>query len=137
MQASNVSFDGFLLYEPWLTNGTDTDVTTCFQPEEGKCLGAGIDADLITATNITCNGAANGAIDVMMEEGIAPFTYAWSKDDVDGFASTEDLSILQPGVYKLTVTDANGSIDNTFEINIPEPIVGTITTYINIIYGKR
>lgn len=73
----------------------------------------------------------------MMEEGIAPFTYAWSKDDVDGFASTEDLSILQPGVYKLTVTDANGSIDNTFEINIPEPIVSAITTYIKIIYGKR
>jgi hypothetical protein len=55
------------------------------------------------ATNISCNGASNGSIDVSAAGGTAPYTYLWSNG-----ATTQDLAGLAPGSYSVTVTDANG-----------------------------
>ena len=52
---------------------------------------------------VTCNGAANGVINVTLNNGVAPFTYLWS----DG-GDTEDRTDLPAGTYALTVTDDNG-----------------------------
>ncbi|MDB5199770.1 MAG: hypothetical protein JWO92_1733 [Chitinophagaceae bacterium] len=109
-------------HAPWLTNGTDTDPATGFQPLADVCNGVPVDADITAETNVTCNGAANGSINVLIEEGLAPFTYAWSKDDVAGFSTAKDLTNLAPGSYKLIVTDANGSVDTVFT-NITGPQV--------------
>jgi hypothetical protein len=110
-------------YDPWLTNGTDHDLATGFQPVPNSCTGAGVDADVITVKNVTCKDAADGSIDINMEEGVAPFTYEWSKDNVAGFSNEEDLTGIGPGIYKLTVTDVNGSIDNSISVTITEPDV--------------
>jgi len=57
-----------------------------------------------SATGATANcGAANGAVDLSVNGGTAPFTYAWSNG-----SSTQDLSGLAGGNYSVTVTDANG-----------------------------
>lgn len=53
-------------------------------------------------TNITCNAANNGALDVSISGGTAPFTYSWSNG-----ATTEDLTGLAPGEYTLNVSDVN------------------------------
>lgn len=46
---------------------------------------------------------ANGSIDLSINGGLAPFTFAWSNGQ-----ATEDLSGLAPGTYDCLITDANG-----------------------------
>jgi len=58
---------------------------------------------LITAeiTNPTCE-SLSGLIDVTVTGGNQPYEYLWSTQETD-----QDLSNLGPGIYDLTVTDAN------------------------------
>lgn len=65
---------------------------------------------------ITCNGDANGQINIGTNGGVFPYTYAWNNQ-----ASTEDVSSLLAGMYQLTVTDANGCIATTPNIQITQP----------------
>lgn len=61
-----------------------------------------------TPTNPSC-GMNNGSIDVEIASGgLAPFTYDWSNNALDG---TEDPTNLAAGSYTVTVTDANGCTD--------------------------
>lgn len=61
-----------------------------------------------TPTNPSC-GATNGSIDVEITTGgLAPFSYDWSDNSLDG---TEDAAGLAAGSYAVTVTDANGCTD--------------------------
>ena len=80
--------------------------------------------DLLTLitnkTNLSCNGGAAGAINLIVSGGVAPFTYIWSNGMV-----TEDLNNLVSGTYSVTVTDANNCTGST-EVTIAEPAPLTI-----------
>ncbi len=70
------------------------------------------------ATNVTCNGAANGAIDVSINGGVGPYTYAWSNAAV-----TQDITGLAGGTYTVTVTDDNGcTITVSATVTEPTPL---------------
>jgi hypothetical protein len=56
-----------------------------------------------TVQNVTCNGAANGAIDVTVLDGTPGFTFEW-----DNGMMTEDISGLVAGTYRLKITNGNG-----------------------------
>ncbi|TVR79671.1 MAG: PKD domain-containing protein [Chitinophagaceae bacterium] len=56
-----------------------------------------------SSQNVSCNGAADGQIDVSTSGGTAPFTFDWSSGQ-----STSSISNLSPGTYTVTVTDAQG-----------------------------
>lgn len=60
------------------------------------------------ATNVTCNGGANGAITITVASGTSPFTYLWN-----GGATTQNRTGLGAGSYSVTVTDANGCTGTT------------------------
>ncbi|WP_276132676.1 LamG-like jellyroll fold domain-containing protein [Polluticoccus soli] len=69
------------------------------------------------ATDVTCNGVANGTINITAAGGTAPYTYSWNNN-----ATSEDLQSLAPGSYTVTVTDANGCTA-TAGFTISEPLL--------------
>ncbi|MEA3445372.1 MAG: SprB repeat-containing protein, partial [Bacteroidota bacterium] len=87
------------------------EVLTCVTITQPDLL----EAALVSYTNVTCYGFANGTADVTVTGGTLPYTYLWS----DG-STTEDITILGPGTYFLTVTDAN-LCTATAEVTITEP----------------
>jgi hypothetical protein len=70
-------------------------------------------------TDATVYGGKDGKTDATVKGGIAPFNYKWSTG-----ATTEDLTGLAKGEYKVTVTDALGQTANTTcVVNEPQPII--------------
>ncbi len=77
---------------------SDTASTTINQPEEIKAV--------VTPTNMTCIGAANGGAKVdSIIGGIAPYTFSWNTTPSQ---TTSTASGLLPGTYNVVITDRNG-----------------------------
>ena len=74
-------------------------------------------------TQISCNGADDGAITVTVSGGNMPYTYSWSNTP----ATTQNISGLAPGTYTLTVTDATGAMGVSQPVLIEEPPLLTAT----------
>lgn len=72
-------------------------------------------------TDVTCGGAANGAISLTVNNGTAPYTFAWS----DG-GSTQNRTGLAGGSYSVTVTTAN-SCTAQGSFTVAEPAVISVT----------
>ncbi len=53
-----------------------------------------------SVSEVNCIGTTDGAIDLSITGGIAPYMYSWSNG-----SSNEDLSELEAGTYLVTVTD--------------------------------
>ncbi|MFN8299670.1 MAG: choice-of-anchor L domain-containing protein [Chitinophagales bacterium] len=76
-----------------------------------------------THTNVSCNGGANGIIDITVNGGTFPFIYVWS----DG-ANTQDRNGLSAGTYQLTVNDVNScAVSTPIVITEPAAIAVTLT----------
>ncbi|HWB64526.1 MAG TPA: SprB repeat-containing protein, partial [Chitinophagales bacterium] len=74
-----------------------------------------------TATNVTCNGAANGSVALTVTGGVTPYSYAWSNGQ-----TTQNATGLSGGPISVTVTDANTcTITASFTINEPTALVAT------------
>ena len=71
-----------------------------------------------TTDTLTCNGDANGVIDLEVSGGTTSYSYDWSND-----STSQDITKLTAGSYSVTVTDANGcSNDTSKTIYQPEPL---------------
>ncbi|MCA1800701.1 MAG: PKD domain-containing protein, partial [Actinobacteria bacterium] len=69
--------------------------------------------------NVSCQGEADGGIDITVTGGEVPYGFAWSGPA--GFTSTdEDITGLTAGIYLLTVTDANGCFA-TYSVTLTSP----------------
>ncbi len=84
------------------------------------------DVLFVSQTN-DINNTGVGSIDITPVMGTAPYTFIWNKNN-QPFATTEDLTGLFEGAYRLTVIDANGcevSLAPIFILNV----VGTTNTF--------
>lgn len=84
------------------------------------------DSLYITVNNVmvTCNGGADGAIDVTVFGGNPGYFYVWSNG-----STNEDLTNLSAGNYQLTVFDVKNCQDSIeVVIEEPDPITTQITT---------
>ncbi|HRG51829.1 MAG TPA: hypothetical protein PLL00_03260 [Bacteroidia bacterium] len=98
-----------------------TDSTGCNDTASIAVISAPTLNAVATVTNITCNGANNGAINVAVTGGTTPYTYAWSNGSV-----TQNISSLAAGTYTLTITDAS-SCTFILPATVTEPAVLSLT----------
>ena len=86
-------------------------------------------------TDVSCGGLTDGAIDLTVSGGLAPYTFAWTGPA--GFtATTEDISGLGPGAYSVTISDASlcsVSFLNQETIIEPSPVVATYLTHQDVL----
>ncbi len=72
-----------------------------------------LEAAVLDVVEATCAGTPDGGITVMTMGGVAPYEHLWSNG-----ANTESIEAA-PGVYTVTITDANGCTWTSEEIGIP------------------
>ncbi len=69
-----------------------------------------------TQFNVKCKGSCDGAATATVTGGTSPYTYKWSNG-----ATTQSVTGLCAGVYKIVVTDNRGCKDS-ININIIQPL---------------
>lgn len=70
-------------------------------------------------TSTSCSTCSDGAVDLTLGTGGAPYTFAWSNG-----ATTEDLTNVLPGTYNVTITSVNGcSLDTVFTVDFSTGLV--------------
>jgi len=74
-------------YISWLTNGTDNDLATGFQPVSGSCIGTPVSLTFNTSTNVSCFGGNNGSISITVSGGTAPYNFNWSRNGIAGYST--------------------------------------------------
>ena len=81
---------------------TVTDANNCKQGLDFTITTGGLDVD-VAPTHVSCGGTDDGSAAAVVNNGTAPFTYQWNTG-----SDQPVISNLTPGVYSVTVTDANG-----------------------------
>ena len=72
-----------------------------------------------SSTDVSCNGFADGAIDITVSGNTSPVTYSWSNG-----STTEDVSNLTAGTYSVTVTEsASCTAEMAFIVVEPDSII--------------
>ena len=100
---------------------TATDLNGCSVNQNFQLTSNGI---ALTSNLIhpTCSGVNNGAIQLDVIGGTAPYSYLWSNS-----LTTKDIQQLAAGNYSVTVTDANGCT-STIAIQLNNTSALTITS---------
>ncbi|MBC5842151.1 endonuclease [Flavobacterium sp. F-380] len=89
--------------------------------------------DATNATNISCNGEADGTAKVTVSGGIAPYTYTWSNGTKSNFNA---ISNLEAGIYNVVVLDAlNNKLTANFTITEPSLISIPSSVESTVYYG--
>lgn len=105
-------------------NVTATDANGCSQIVSTTITEPQILQSVLTTTNATCFGSANGNIDLDPRGGTPPYAYNWSNG-----SNNQDINGLTAGLYELTLTDANGcSLTNSRYINEPSELIASGTS---------
>jgi hypothetical protein len=88
--------------------------------------------NVLSQTNISCNGGNNGAASVTVSGGTSGYSYNWTPGNPTGDGTTA-VTGLTAGTWTCTVTDANGCTGTrTFNITQPTPLVVATASQTNI-----
>lgn len=86
-------------------------------------------------SNVSCNNAKDGAIDLVLNGGTGPFTYSWLSDSSSSFKSTsQNISSLIPANYTVTINASAGCVVTaTYAVTQPDVLIASIKQDSNII----
>ncbi|PLW99968.1 MAG: hypothetical protein C0594_16320 [Marinilabiliales bacterium] len=82
-----------------------------------------------SAMSVSCYGECDGSIEVGINSGNGNYEYAWTDENYNDIGqSTQIVSNLCAGIYKVTVTDGMANVDSaTVEVYSPDEIVINLT----------
>ena len=105
---------------------TVTDGNGCTAVLDGMTVDEPLEltVDLVSITDVLCNGDANGRVSVTVGGGTLPYSYVWSGA---ASGSSQDAPDLPAGTYGVTVTDGNGCTAVLDGMTIAEPPLLTCT----------
>ena len=85
-------------------------------------VNSGASVSITSSTNVSCNGGTDGVITATVTGGAPNYNYSWSNgaSTTNTSSTTNTISSLSAGTYTVTVTDNEGTTDNT-SITITEP----------------
>ncbi len=117
-QSSNINFsDALTDREAGDGSGQAVDFNQCDgEVSVGDDPGGNITFSL---NSPTCAGQSNGSINITVNFGSAPYTFAWTRNGAD-VGSSEDLSNIPAGTYIVNVTDGGGT-QESLEIILNDP----------------
>lgn len=99
-----------------LTDGNGCEATACVTLEDPIANCTGFDVALVITNHVTCFGEADGGVQVNIFSAEEPVEYEWT----NGLDPIQIQTGLEPGVYGVTVTDAN-NCSTIAEIEVVEP----------------
>ncbi len=100
-----------------LQSGVLTNLNVALRPANAVTYAGAL------VSNVNCNGANGGAIDLSVVNGTAPITYIWSNG-----GTAQDLNNIPAGNFTVTVSDGLGcSISQSFTV-IEPPAVSAVAT---------
>lgn len=103
-------------------NVTVTDANQCSASFTGTVTEPAALVTTATQTDVSCNGGADGAINLTVTGGTPNYTFTWTS------GTGEDPTGLSAGANTVTVTDDNGcTTTQTFTITQPAALVVTLT----------
>ncbi|MFN7265925.1 MAG: beta strand repeat-containing protein, partial [Bacteroidota bacterium] len=83
------------------------------------------------STPTSCNGGANGSVDLTVTGGTSTITYQWSNG-----ATTQDLSAVPAGTYTVFVADANNCTNSaSYTVTEPSALAISATTQNVVCHG--
>ncbi len=97
-----------------------TDLNGCIVEKEIQLTQPPALVTEMTVTHTTCqtSGFDDGSVNLTVSGGIEPYSYSWSTG-----ATTQDIAALTPGIYFISITDANGCLKtDSARINLPPPL---------------
>jgi hypothetical protein len=130
--ATSTSISGLIAgnYSVSVTDASNCTAIKTFTIGQPDALSLGL-----VPTNVTCNNAGDGTIDLTVDGGTFPYTYKWY-NGITQIADHEDLIDLTPGTYSVTVSDKNGcSISASSGITQPTALVSNFTSVDASCYG--
>lgn len=81
-----------------------------------------------TPTNVTCNGANNGSVQLGVSNGFAPYTYTWT-GPASYASNNQNISGLAPGTYSVIVKGLKGcTTSGTVSITQPSVMTATLSS---------
>ena len=82
-------------------------------------------------TQVSCNGAQNGGINLTVMGGLGEYTYGWSNGSI-----TNEITGLSAGIYDVMITDSIGC-SQSVSIELVEPTILSVSvTQTNVIAGN-
>ncbi|OFX17846.1 MAG: hypothetical protein A2033_05465, partial [Bacteroidetes bacterium GWA2_31_9] len=116
-------------YNVTVTDGLQCSATASYSVTQPNAITVTISKQ----TNISCFGGNNGALEITVAGGLAPYTYNWSNG-----STSQNISNLSLGTYTVTVKDANNCTKTASAvISQPNQLSASIASSVNPTCGAN